>query len=296
MPIKGTTNFLTKQTFLQKNISFKIFYKILCWQTFLHYLCSAIKNNRLFMLMPVLQTNYKVPANLFGTQNAKTLKGEKLGYTTYILYMSPHKQNSRGKNLCPKATEGCKAACLFTAGRGKFSNVHAARVNKTEYFLSDRDGFMAQAAKEIALGVKKLGADKICIRFNGTSDVPFENIPVGGFPNIMSMFPDVQFYDYTKVFTRLQKELPANYHLTFSRAETKMNQAEAELALQLGYNVAAVFNVKDGIDLPATYKGFKVINGDEHDLTFKHEKNVIVGLKSKGDAKNDATGFVIRDF
>lgn len=236
---------------------------------------------------------YKKPTTLFGTQNAKTKKGEKLGYTTYILYMSPEKQNSMGKNICPKATAGCKAACLFTAGRGKFSNVIKGRLNKTEYFLRDRQSFMEQVVSEITKGIKKHGADKMCVRLNGTSDIPYENIPVGDFKNIMEMFPNVQFYDYTKQFTRLTKQLPANYHLTFSRAETEANQREAQQAIDLGFNVAAVFKVKDETELPETFMNAKVINGDEHDLTFLHGSGIIVGLKAKGEAKKDTTGFVI---
>lgn len=236
---------------------------------------------------------YKKPTTLFGTQNAKTKKGEKLGYTTYILYMSPEKQNSMGKNICPKATAGCKAACLFTAGRGKFSNVIKGRLNKTEYFLRDRQSFMEQVVSEITKGIKKHGADKMCVRLNGTSDIPYENIPVGDFKNIMEMFPNVQFYDYTKQFTRLTKQLPANYHLTFSRAETEANQKEAQQAIDLGFNVAAVFKVKDETELPETFMNAKVINGDEHDLTFLHGSGIIVGLKAKGEAKKDTTGFVI---
>ena len=112
----------------------------------------------------------------------------------------------------------------------------------------------------------------------------------------MSMFPSIQFYDYTKVFARLKKELPKNYHLTFSRAETESNHKETLLALQMGFNVAVVFNVKDETELPSQYQGFKVINGDMHDLTFLHDKNTIIGLKAKGMAKKDTTGFVVKDF
>lgn len=238
-------------------------------------------------------TQFKKPKSLFGTQNAKTSKGEKLGFTTYILYMAPEKQNSMGKNVCPKATAGCKAACLFTAGRGRFTSVTKARMNKTEYFLQARAEFMNQVAKEIAKGVKKHGADAMCVRLNGTSDIPYENIPVGSYKNIMEAFPEVQFYDYTKVYKRLTSKLPSNYHLTFSRAETLDNQLEAKKALELGFNVAAVFKVKSGAELPGTYMSAKVVDGDEHDLTFLHGNGVVLGLKAKGDAKKDVTGFVI---
>lgn len=238
---------------------------------------------------------YKKPSVLFGTQNNKTVKGEAKGYKTFIIYMSPEKQNTLGKNLCPKASEGCKQSCLFTAGMGAFSNVKIGRINKTEYFLKDRVGFMQQAAKEIKKAVKKHGAENIAIRLNGTTDIPFENIPFEFegevYSNIMEIFPDVQFYDYTKVFNRFTKKLPANYDLTFSRSEDERNQTEAEALLILGHNVAAVFKNQ----LPAFYGGYQIIDGDETDLTFLHPKGVILGLKAKGKAKKDISGFVINN-
>ena len=243
-----------------------------------------------------LSYTYKQPKVLLTTQNAKTIKGEDLGYKTLICYMSPHKQNTFGRNLCPKATAGCMASCLFTAGRGAFSNVKIGRLRKSEFFLSNKELFMEQLVTEIEKAVRNKKDKNICVRLNGTTDVPFENIKVGGFDNIMSMFPNVQFYDYTKVFARLKKELPKNYHLTFSRAETESNHKETLLALQMGFNVAVVFNVKDETELPSQYQGFKVINGDMHDLTFLHDKNTIIGLKAKGMAKKDTTGFVVKDF
>lgn len=244
---------------------------------------------------------YKQPSQLLTVKNAKTVKGEKYGYITHILYMSPEKQNTKGKNICPKATEGCAASCLFTAGRGRFQSTMIGRLNKTEYFLRDRNAFMNQLAKDIGRIVRnnKTG-NKIAIRLNGTSDIPYENIPVGGFKNIMEMYPTVQFYDYTKIISRLTKKLPKNYHLTFSYAETEQNHIDAQKALNLGFNIAAVFAVKNETELPQTYKGFKVVNGDAHDLIFKHksktDKGLIIGLKAKGKAKKDTTGFVIRGF
>ena len=243
-----------------------------------------------------LSYTYKQPKVLLTTDNAKTIKGEDLGYKTLICYMSPHKQNAFGRNLCPKATPGCMSSCLFTAGRGAFSNVKIGRLRKSEFFLSNKELFMEQLVTEIEKAVRNKKDKNICVRLNGTTDIPFENIKVSGFDNIMSMFPSIQFYDYTKVFARLKKELPKNYHLTFSRAETESNHKETLLALQMGFNVAVVFNVKDETELPSQYQGFKVINGDMHDLTFLHDKNTIIGLKAKGMAKKDTTGFVVKDF
>lgn len=237
--------------------------------------------------------SYKKPETLFGVHNSKTIKGEKKGYKTFIIYMSPEKQNSLGKNLCPKASEGCKKSCLFTSGRGNMPNVITGRVNKTEFFLKDREGFMVMAATEIKKAVKKHGAENIAIRLNGTTDIPFENIAFNFegvvYSNIMEIFPDVQFYDYTKIFNRLTKQLPKNYDLTFSRSEDWVNHSEAQDALKLGFNVAAVFKN----ELPTNLDGYLIVDGDETDLTFLHPKGVILGLKAKGKAKKDTSGFVI---
>jgi hypothetical protein len=218
--------------------------------------------------------------------NTKTFKGQKLGYRTGILYLAP--ANESGKNLCPHASEGCKVACLFTSGRGKMKPVKDARMKKTLRFLREYDSFLVQLKDEIAALVKsstKKGMTP-CVRLNGTSDLPWHNI--GG---IMEMFHDVQFYDYTpnakRMIQYLKGELPSNYHLTFSRKEN--NEAQCDLILSMGGNVAMVFDK----DLPKSYKGYRVVNGDESDLRFLDEKNVIVGLKAKGQGKKDQSGFVI---
>ena len=241
--------------------------------------------------------NYTIPNNLLTTQNSKTIKGEKYGYTTYIMYLAPHKQNSKGVNLCAKASKGCAEACLFKSGAARFDNVQAGKINKTEYFLHDMKGFMKQMFNEVTKitlnhalvqGDKKLSFNgnvlrhkNFAIRLNGTSDFPFESYKYKdkGNKNIFELFPDVTFYDYTKLDQRFDKILPRNYHLTFSRSED--NHTETVDLLNRGYNVAVVFGVKDEADLPETYLGFPVINGDESDLRFLDEENVIVGLKYK---------------
>ena len=239
--------------------------------------------------------NYTIPKNLLSTKNSKTIKGEKFGFTTYIMYLAPHKQNSRGVNLCAKASKGCIVACLFKSGAARFDQVQQGKINKTEYFLADRKGFMSQLYDEISgivakhaevEGDKKLSLNgstlrykNFAIRLNGTSDFPFENLKVRDGKNIFELFPDVQFYDYTKLDQRFNKILPINYHMTFSRSED--NHEETIDILNRGYNVAVVFGVKEESDLPKKYLGFDVINGDESDLRFLDKENVIVGLKYK---------------
>ena len=221
--------------------------------------------------------------------NAKTVKGQKRGYLTGILYLAPSNE-SGAINVCPHASAGCRAACLYTAGMGSFSNVKQARINKTLFFARDRESFVAQIKKDIAALIRKAKRMDLipCVRLNGTSDLPFENF------GIMAEFPDIAFYDYTKNAKRMKRylagDMPANYSLTFSRSETKRNHRQCEEIANLGGNVAAVFA---GKTLPKTYQGKRVFNGDESDLRFLDPTGVIVGLNAKGMARKDNSGFTI---
>lgn len=263
---------------------------------------------------------YTIPKTLLSTKNSKTIKGEKFGYTTYIMYLAPHTQNSKGANLCPNASAGCAKACLFNSGAARFTNVQQGKINKTEFYLDNRQYFMTKLVHELQK-IEKRHADiqgdklvgrtgktirykKFAVRLNGTSDIPFENIrifhyendrlvvskkPKKEYLNIFELFPNIQFYDYTKGYRRFNNViLPKNYHLTFSRSEE--NDVETMDILNRGYNVAVVFGVTKEQELPETYKGFKVINGDESDLRFLDDENVIVGLKYKFMTGKGTTG------
>jgi len=218
-----------------------------------------------------MDEKFYIPTKLLTDNNAKTIKGEKQGWKTFILYMSPFNQNSQGINLCPHASKGCSKACLFGSGRGSMSTVEKGRKNKTEMYLHDRTLFMNMLVKEITKHSKKF--DKLAIRLNGTSDIRFEKLKVNG-KTLMDLFPNVQFYDYTKNPFRFKSPLPKNYHLTFSRSED--NHEIAMELLNKGINVAMVFD-----SLPKSFNGVEVINGDLSDLRFEDNKGVIVGLKYK---------------
>jgi len=229
---------------------------------------------------------------LLTEQNAKTTKGLSKGYLTAILYMAPSTLVD-GINVCTFASKGCKESCLYSAGRGKFNNVQQARIRKTKLFRDNKLEFFNILIKDI-IRLEKKAKKKgltLCIRLNGTSDLSFEDMLIDD-KNIFELFPHVQFYDYTKNFTRHNALMATwnNYHLTFSRSENKVNQEKALTLLDAGVNVAMVFD-----NLPKTYKGFKVIDGDETDLRFLDERGVIIGLTAKGDAKKDTSGFVIRE-
>ena len=229
---------------------------------------------------------------LLSTANPKIQKGTKLGYLSFILHLAP--ADLSGRNTCPKATAGCKAACLNTAGRGgmfrKGENtnmIQKARIRKTQYFYEARDYFMQDLYEDIQKGIKlatKLGLTPV-FRLNGTSDLSWEKYTIND-KNLFELFPTVQFYDYTKVLGRKVSQYK-NYFLIFSKADG--NDSDVAEAILQGMNVAAVFD-----RVPEEHMGRPVINADEHDLRFLDAKGVIAGLKAKGRAKKDYSGFVIR--
>lgn len=216
--------------------------------------------------------------------NTKTVKGEKAGFLTLILHLAPSRLS--GFQTCPMASKGCAAACLNTAGRGRFTRTQEARIRKTKWFFENRETFMNQLVKDIQAGIRKAQRLNLTpvFRLNGTSDLRWENVPVQGYANIFAMFPSVQFYDYTKLQNR--RDIPSNYHLTFSRSEENYNSLDQ--MFEKGYNVAVVFD-----KLPASYNGRKVIDGTETDLRFLDPAGVVVGLIAKGKAKKDKSGFTV---
>jgi len=234
-------------------------------------------------------SNYKAVKNLLsdGKTNAKTSKN---AIKTYILYLAP--SNLSGINICPYASPGCILGCLNTSGHGQFNSVQLARLNKTLIFKEDRPKFYIQLANELLKIHDKAIKQNIdiAIRLNGTSDIDhLALIERYSGINFLDDFynRNLKFYDYTKNPKIVSKYLNTNYKITFSRSE--INDSNVLDVLKNGGNVAIVFKN----ELPLTYKGYKVINGDESDLRYYDEKNVIVGLKAKGKAKKDLTGFVI---
>lgn len=230
--------------------------------------------------------------------DTKTIKGLGKGYLTGIMYLAPYTLG--GKNLCPFAkAAGCEKACLYTAGRGIFNNVQNARLNRTKLFNTDLNAFMNQLALEIHALEKtaiKKGLIPV-IRLNGTSDIEWEKIAFDyefihnkiRSVTIFELFPDIQFYDYTK--NPYRKSLPKNYDLTFSYSNKKEFKKFNEIAIQNKMRIAAVF---DSQNLPAYFLNRQVLNGDESDLTFLAPKNTILGLYAKGKAKKENNGFIVK--
>jgi hypothetical protein len=232
--------------------------------------------------------------------NAKTVKGDGSEYLTAILYMTPYKIMIDGKsfNSCAMAKQAsCIDACLYTAGRGQMSNVQTARQRKAEWFYKDRVGFMKQLYEDIKKFQTYCHKRNIqpCVRLNGTTDIRWELIKIGAY-NIFDWFPEVQFYDYTKIANRKCKDIP-NYHLTWSYSNANPEYAKLlDKALEQGMNAAVVFRSNFIKVVPKCWhkwKGYPVIDGDQDDLRFLDPKGGhIVALYAKGKAKKDTSGFV----
>lgn len=234
-----------------------------------------------------------VPKALLTKHNAKTPKGEKRRYLTAILYLYPHK--SFGLNVCPAAeAAGCHKTCLTYSGRLAMPATTAARLRKTWLFHNERDWFMLQLYRDIEAlekDAQRRGASP-AVRLNGMSDIDWENILLRG-KSMMEWFPNVQFYDYTKL-PRVPKN--RNYHLTFSYSPAAAFAKTVQKAARLGMSMAVVF---DG-PMPQTWNGHPVISGDEDDLRFLDPPGTVIGLKFKTASRDnlqkeiDRSNFIVR--
>lgn len=232
--------------------------------------------------MKLLSTNFRLK---FGS--------EELGYMAIGLSLAPNSLS--GYNVCPEASAGCISACnLWFSGRSVMGTARDAKIRRTEMLYENKSEFFEQLEKEIGLAVKraKKHNQQLAVRLNTASDVAWESTIVRDGKSIVDLFPDVQFYDYTKVFKRALRhahgDFPSNYNLTYSRSE--LNDPNCSIILATGGNVAVVFSG----GFPASYNGYEVIDGDQSDLRFLDKRGVVVGLGVKGaQGKRDTTGFVI---
>ena len=228
---------------------------------------------------------------ILGEASAKTIKGESIGYLTAICYLVPDDE------LCPLAKlAGCMAGCLRSAGRGAFDSVQKARAEKTRFFREHREAFMLSMCADVWTLVRravKLGMIPL-VRPNGTSDIPFENILVVDGKTIFQLFPDVQFYDYTKHPSRhLEGKTAGNYDLTYSYSGITPKPISIKgLTNPHNRRTAVVFDRVEHI--PDTFRGWPVVDGDDTDVRHIEPTNVVVALYAKGKAKQDMSGFVQR--
>jgi len=222
-----------------------------------------------------------------GKTNAKTKKNVR---PTGMLYLHP--SIVEGKDMCPFATVNCRAACLNTAGMGAWSNTQLARLNKTKYYVSDRQKFLAQLSIEINKMARKYSSETLAIRLNGTSDQPLVEQIVKDF----TIADNVVFYDYTKNHKKAGERTFLSGHkyvVTYSLHENNIESFQYMLDNKL-CNGAVVFNLKPNQPMITEWRGFPVVDGDERDdLMLDIPKGTILGLRAKGKARKDTSGFVI---
>jgi hypothetical protein len=226
---------------------------------------------------------------LLGTASTKTVKGEKLGFLTAILYLTPDDK------ICPHARlAGCMDGCLYSSGRGAFNSVQKARKAKTDFWYTNQRAFLLSLCADIWSLYRSAAKSnqKLLVRPNGTSDIPWENYKILDNKTIFQLFPDVQFYDYTKHPSRnLEGKTPGNYDLTFSFSSITPKPISIKgLSNPNNSRVAVVFQRKE--DIPNSFRSWSVIDGDDTDVRHIEPKNVVVALYAKGKAKKDQSGFV----
>lgn len=213
------------------------------------------------------------------TKSVKHRKAGKFGEMTYSLYLAPARTS--GYEVCPGRNAECTRLCLNESGmntmtrkdKGEFIN--DSRITKTKLFFEHREFFMRWLKFEIESAQRKAirMTYAFSIRINNTSDIsPLDFILDG--QNILEMFPEVQFYDYTKVASRVDlMKVYKNYDVTFSYTGYNLTKCQEMLLNKI--RVAVVFK-----NVPENFWGYPVVDGDENDLRYRDEV-VIIGLKYK---------------
>lgn len=214
------------------------------------------------------------------SETVKHKKSKKYGELTYSLYLAPAKTS--GYEVCPGRTAECTKLCLNESGMNTMTQdikgdvINKCRITKTRLFFEDRPLFMKIMISEIRSGItraRKLGYD-FSVRLNNTSDIsPLDFIFDG--KNILELFPDIMFYDYTKVPDRINIiRAYKNYDITFSYTGYNLTKCEEMLLNKI--KVAVVFKI-----VPATFMGYPVLDGDAYDMRYKDIEAKIIGLKYK---------------
>jgi len=212
-------------------------------------------------------------------KSVKHLKAGKFGELTYALYLAPAKTS--GYEVCPGRTKECTLLCLNESGLNtmvqsiKGDVINDSRITKTKLFFEHREFFMEWMIAEIKAAQRKAirMTYAFSVRINNTSDISPEDFQLNG-QNILQMFPEVQFYDYTKVASRVDlMKIYKNYDVTFSYTGYNLTACQEMLLNKI--RVAVVFK-----NVPENFMGYPVIDGDENDLRYRDEA-VIIGLKYK---------------
>lgn len=192
--------------------------------------------------------------------------------------------NLSGWNVCPWSSADCRRLCLAFAGKGGMSTIEEARILKTRFLATNPQAFVTLVDRELRNAVARY--KRIGFRPNILADLNWRAIA----PALLEI-PGVTSYDYTKDWSR---HSDTDWHLTYSRSE-RTSDADVRSKVEQGHNVAVVFSTKRGRELPETFLGLPVIDGDTTDYRPGDPKGVIVGLRAKGKARRPEYqgGFVV---
>jgi len=221
----------------------------------------------------------------------KLIKSMTRNVITYGLYLAPY--NLSGYNVCPESCN-CSVHCLHGSGRNKIElltnreggSIQNSRIKKTKFFFEDRSSFMHLLIHEINKEAKKAKKNgmQLAVRLNCTSDISLKEFALDG-KNILQIFPDLQFYDYTKVPSNVfLSHGYDNYDLTFSFDGN--NWEQCKYFLGKGIRVAVVFEDS----LPEQFRGYPVINANDDDARFLDGGGLICGLTYKKVANDYVNG------
>ena len=250
----------------------------------LKILASGDPNTQIHSLSPEDILNHLGPPRQLLSTSSKVNKGLSKGVLSRVLYLTPGA-------FCPAATLACRSACLgHTSGRMGFPSHAAVRDRRSALYLADEALFMKRLRAELIELEAHAEYFNLtpAVRLNGTSDILWER----RHPELFAEFQSIQFYDYTKIATRvldfLECTFPSNYHLTFST--DAQNVPHSLDLLRRGASIAVVF----WPILPKTWWDFPVVDGDLHDARFLDDTSIIIGLRAKGLARVDTDGLTFR--
>jgi hypothetical protein len=249
--------------------------------------------------VPKILNEKQLNQKLLTVGNPKTEKSVQLGYYTAILHLAP--AGLSGFMMCLWATAGCIAGCLNSAGRGGIgitkdflttNTVQKARIIRTVLYKRYTELFFKKLERELVFFVRKCKRLNLlpCLRVNGTSDDFALVEAVHEMKQNNTELKDLTLYDYSKNYDGSLSMLD-KVDITLSWHE-KTDKDQALSLIDKGLNFAVVFSTAKGSSLPDSFHGIPVIDGDIHDLRFLDPKGVIVGLRAKGKARKDISGFV----
>ena len=211
--------------------------------------------------------------------------------STYGIYLAS--ADLSGFNVCPNS-EYCKDNCLNGSGHNmvnrlsKKDTIDRSRTIKTRLLFANKEVFMRIMIHEIEKERKKAenNGTFFSIRLNCTSDINPIAFTLNG-KNILEIFPDIQFYDYTKVLNRIAlAKKYSNYDITWSIDGSEKNR---EIGLELLKNGGRVAVVYGENDMPKTWYGYECCNGDETDYR-PSDIAPVCALKFKKTANNYVNG------